>query len=140
MKVFTGTTISPNYDPLIAKVMNHAKTRSASIKGMDLLLSRSQICGPPSNLDFLAAIMSDDTFKSGNTITSFLKTFEYAPGAIDVISAGAQTLVEGQFHSKHLERTGNRVTYQADTTPQIFPVDRTLAKAYLMLVRWTHSL
>ncbi|KAK5172580.1 uncharacterized protein LTR77_002700 [Saxophila tyrrhenica] len=92
--VFTGTTISPNYDPLIAKVMNHAKTRDACIKGMDLLLSRSQICGPPTNLEFLNAIIQDETFKSGNTITSFLKTFEYAPCAIDVISSGAYTLVE----------------------------------------------
>jgi urea carboxylase len=95
--VFTGTTISPNYDPLIAKVMNHAKTREAAIKGMDIVLSRSKICGPPNNLDFLDAIMKDETFKSGNTITSFLKTFKYVPGAIDVISGGAYTLVEGKI-------------------------------------------
>jgi len=92
--VFTGSTVSPNYDPLIAKVMNHAKSRDACIKGMDLILSRSKICGPPTNLDFLNAIISNETFKSGNTITSFLKTFEFAPSAIDVISAGAYTLVE----------------------------------------------
>lgn len=77
--------------------MNHAKTREAAVKGMDLILSRSQICGPPNNLDFLDAIMKDDTFKTGNTITSFLKTFKYAPGAIDVISGGAYTLVEGKI-------------------------------------------
>lgn len=94
--VFTGTTISPNYDPLIAKVMNHAKSREAAVKGMDLILSRSSICGPPTNLTYLAAIMQDDTFKSGNTMTSFLKDFEFAPSAIDVISAGAQTLIQGK--------------------------------------------
>lgn len=94
--VFTGSTISPNYDPLIAKVMNHAKSRDACIKGMDLLLSRSKICGPPTNLEFLDAIMEDETFRSGNTITSFLKTFKFAPSAVDVITAGAYTLVEGQ--------------------------------------------
>lgn len=93
--VFTGSTISPNYDPLIAKVMNHAKSRDASIKGMELLLSRSKICGPPTNLDFLDAIMRDETFRSGKTITSFLKTFKFAPAAIDVISPGAYTLVQG---------------------------------------------
>ena len=43
--VFTGTTISPNYDPMIAKVMNHAKSRDACVKGMDMMLSRSRICG-----------------------------------------------------------------------------------------------
>ena len=78
--------------------MNHAESRDASIKGMETLLSRSKICGPPNNLDFLAAIMRDETFKLGNTITSFLKTFDYSPGAIDVISSGAFTLVEGECH------------------------------------------
>lgn len=92
--VFTGSTVTPNYDPLIAKVMNHAKTRAAAIKGMNLLLSRSSICGPPTNLEFLEEIMEDETFASGHTLTSFLKNFKYVPHAIDVISAGAYTLVE----------------------------------------------
>ncbi|KAK5122739.1 hypothetical protein LTR85_003654 [Meristemomyces frigidus] len=92
--VFTGSTITPNYDPLIAKVMNHAKSRQAAIKGMELLLGRSSICGPPTNLEFLAAIMQDEKFKAGNTLTSFLKSFEFRPSAIDVITAGAYTLVQ----------------------------------------------
>ncbi|TKA33004.1 hypothetical protein B0A54_14390 [Friedmanniomyces endolithicus] len=92
--VFTGTQVSPNYDPLLAKVMNHAKTRDAAIKGMDILLSRSMICGPPTNLEYLAAIMQNETFQSGHTLTSFLKTFDFAPSVIDVISAGAYTLVQ----------------------------------------------
>ena len=79
---------------LIAKVMNHAKTREACIKGMNLLLSRSKICGPPTNLEFLDAIILDEVFKSGHTITSFLKTFKFEPCAIDVISPGAYTLIE----------------------------------------------
>lgn len=99
--------------------MNHAKTRDAAIKGMDLILSRSRICGPPNNLDFLDAIMRDDTFKAGNTITSFLKTFEYAPGAIDVISGGAYTLVEGElvktFDANH---KSNELTLQYRFTRQ----------------------
>lgn len=92
--VFTGSTVTPNYDPLIAKVMNHARTRAAAIKGMDLLLSRSTISGPATNLDFLAKIMKDDTFSGGRTTTNFLKGFKYSPNAIDVISAGAYTLVQ----------------------------------------------
>jgi urea carboxylase len=92
--VFTGSQVSPNYDPLLAKVMNHAKTRGAAIKGMELLLSRSVICGPPTNLDFLAAIIRDETFKSGHTLTSFLKSFNFQPGAIDVLAGGAYTLVQ----------------------------------------------
>lgn len=91
---FTGTTISPYYDPLIAKVMNHAKTRSAAIQGLEMVLSRSDICGPPNNLDFLASIMADDRFKAGDTLTSFLQDFKYTPAAIDVISGGSYTLIQ----------------------------------------------
>ncbi|KAI7562804.1 hypothetical protein KC346_g21944, partial [Hortaea werneckii] len=92
--VFTGSTITPNYDPLIAKVMNHAKTRPAAIKGLEMLLTRSVLSGPPSNLDFLAAIMRDANFQSGRTLTGFLEGFRYKPCAIDVISSGAYTLVQ----------------------------------------------
>ncbi|KAF2718512.1 hypothetical protein K431DRAFT_314827 [Polychaeton citri CBS 116435] len=90
----TGSTISPHYDPLIAKVMNHAKTRTATIKGMDLLLSRSQICGPSTNLEFLAAIVKDERYKDGETMTNFLQSFVYTPNAISVLSPGTNTLVQ----------------------------------------------
>jgi len=92
--VFTGSTITPNYDPLIAKIMIHSRTRAAAIKGMNLLTTRSTISGPPTNLDFLAAIFEDETFKSGRTITNFLSDFAFSPAAIDVISAGAYTLIQ----------------------------------------------
>ena len=38
--------------------------------------------------------MQNETFQSGHTLTSFLKTFDFAPSVIDVISAGAYTLVQ----------------------------------------------
>jgi urea carboxylase len=58
------------------------------------LLTQSSISGPPTNLEFLANILDDRRFKDGNTMTSFLSDFTYTPHAIDVISAGAYTLVQ----------------------------------------------
>ncbi|KAG9895676.1 3-methylcrotonyl-CoA carboxylase subunit alpha, partial [Aureobasidium melanogenum] len=92
--VFTGATITPNYDPLIAKVMFHGPSRNEAVEGMQALLSSSKICGPPTNLDFLEEIIRDDRFKAGNTLTNFLDTFDFRPAAIDVISAGAYTLIQ----------------------------------------------
>jgi urea carboxylase len=92
--VFTGSRVTPNYDPLIAKAMVHATSRDKAIAGIRDLLTQSSICGPPTNLEFLAAIVDDLRFKAGNTMTSFLKDFNYAPSAIDVISAGAYTLIQ----------------------------------------------
>lgn len=75
-------------------VINHAKTREAARKGLCQLLSRSIVSGPPINLEFLANIVQSDVFQSGRTITSFLQSFVYEPCVIDVVSAGAYTLVQ----------------------------------------------
>ncbi|KAH8900143.1 putative urea amidolyase [Thozetella sp. PMI_491] len=90
----TGITISPNYDPLLAKVLHHAPTREQALKEMAEVLSKSAIYGPPTNLDFLLAIVKNETYHSGHTITSFLGTFDFAPPAIDVISGGSYTLIQ----------------------------------------------
>lgn len=74
--------------------MVHAADRDSAISSMRTLLSESSICGPPTNLEFLSEIMDDSTFRSGHTITSFVQNFKYIPHAIDVISAGAYTLIQ----------------------------------------------
>lgn len=92
--VHTGSIVSPHYDPLLAKVMIHKPARGQAIKAMHFALTKSRICGPPTNLDFLASIVDDPRFATGITMTKFLSNFEYSPAAIDVISAGAYTTVQ----------------------------------------------
>lgn len=58
------------------------------------MLSKSSICGSPTNLDFLLAILESPEFDSGSTITQFLSTFAFRPPAIDVLAGGSYTLVE----------------------------------------------
>ncbi|KAL8630287.1 hypothetical protein Q9189_003994 [Teloschistes chrysophthalmus] len=92
--VKTGTVVSSNYDPLLAKAMYHGQSRYGTIQGMHETLAQSRICGPPTNLDFLASILKDSRFEAGNTMTKFLTEFDYSPSAIDVLSAGAYTTVQ----------------------------------------------
>jgi urea carboxylase len=92
--VHTGTKISSHYDPLIAKVMCHASTRKEAIDNMHEILVGSWICGPPTNLDFLATVLAHPDFRAGKTLTKFLSDFKYAPAAIDVLAGGAYTLIE----------------------------------------------
>jgi urea carboxylase len=109
--VYRGIKVSANYgksalspgncsrkltmaDPLLAKVMYHSPIRRQTIQGMHAILSQSRICGPPTNLEFLAKILTDDKFVAGHTLTKFLDNFEFAPTAIDVLSGGALTLIE----------------------------------------------
>ena len=92
--VRSGTSISSNYDPLIAKVMCHRETRGAALDDLQKFLSHSNICGPPTNKDYLVAILQDEEIKKGNTLTEFIPKFKFSPPAIDVLSGGAYTLVQ----------------------------------------------
>ncbi|KAI9932163.1 hypothetical protein MW887_009673 [Aspergillus wentii] len=92
--VYRGVKVSANYDPLLAKVMYHSPSRQQTIEGMSTILKESHICGPPTNLEFLAKILADERFVAGNTLTKFLDSFEFNPCAIDVVSGGAYTLIE----------------------------------------------
>lgn len=74
--------------------MYHSQSRTETIEGMQTILRESRICGPPTNLEFLARILADDRFVAGNTLTRFLEDFDFRPSAIDVLSGGAYTLIE----------------------------------------------
>lgn len=110
--VRAGITISPYYgalrqrrmhlsftnndcvDPLLAKIIHHAPTRRQAVDELEVVLERTSICGPPTNLDFLLAVVQSAEFQAGNTITQFLSNFEFQPAAIDVLAGGSYTLVE----------------------------------------------
>jgi biotin-dependent carboxylase-like uncharacterized protein len=74
--------------------MYHGPDRQQAIEGLKDMLTGSQICGPPTNLGFLAEILANEDFNCGNTLTKFLDSFEYSLSAIDVVSGGAYTLVQ----------------------------------------------
>ncbi len=92
--IHTGTIVSSHYDPLLAKVMVHTSNRDNTIKAMHEILSNSRICGPPTNLEFLATIVADPKFAEGVTMTKFLTSFKYSPAAINVVAGGAYTQVQ----------------------------------------------
>lgn len=79
---------------MIAKVMVHGSNRKSTIQTLGDVLSQSTICGPPTNLDFLHAILGSSKFLAGHTLTNFLNDFEFSPSAIDVISPGVYTTVQ----------------------------------------------
>ncbi|KAK8015770.1 urea carboxylase [Apiospora marii] len=92
--VRAGITVSPHYDPLLAKIIHHSPTRRKALVGLQEVLSKTVICGPPTNLDFLQAVLLDPKVQAGETITQFLSTFDFRPAAIDVLAGGAYTLVQ----------------------------------------------
>jgi len=68
-----GDEISMYYDPMISKLCSWAPTRIAAIDGMGRALEDFHIEGLGQNIPFLAAVMDEDRFRSGNLATSYIK-------------------------------------------------------------------
>ncbi|DBA70016.1 TPA: hypothetical protein ACH3X2_012365 [Trebouxia sp. C0005] len=89
-----GTTISPHYDSLLAKLMVFAPDRAAATNKMSAALAETKVMGVPSNKDYLACVMADPRFAAGETTTSFLKDLDFSPHGIEVIDPGMNTTVQ----------------------------------------------
>jgi 3-methylcrotonyl-CoA carboxylase alpha subunit len=67
-----GDTISPFYDPMIAKLIVWGETREAALKQMDAALAAYQVVGVTTNLPFLRRIVTHHSFASGDVDTGLI--------------------------------------------------------------------
>lgn len=68
-----GMDISIYYDPMIAKLVVHAKTRGEAINRMLRAISEYHITGVTTTLGFCSFVLRHDAFVSGNFDTHFVK-------------------------------------------------------------------
>ena len=71
--LYTGYTLPPYYDSLMAKLIVHAPTRLEAIRRMRRALEELIIEGPANNTDLLHQIMHHPDFIRGNYTTGFLE-------------------------------------------------------------------
>ncbi|MHB8470592.1 MAG: acetyl-CoA carboxylase biotin carboxylase subunit [Gaiellaceae bacterium] len=68
-----GTTISPHYDSLIAKLVVRDNNRDLAIKRARRALRELEVEGVPTTRDVLYEILGSDEFRSGEYSTSFIE-------------------------------------------------------------------
>ena len=76
--IYSGYTIPPYYDSMIAKLIVWAKNRDEAIRKMQSALGEVIIEGIDTNVDYQYEILSDPDFIAGNTDIEFIGTFEKA--------------------------------------------------------------
>jgi len=74
--VYSGYTIPPNYDSMIAKLIVSAQTREEALVRMKRVLQEFIIEGVKTTIPFHIKLMDDPIFKSGNFTTSFMEDFD----------------------------------------------------------------
>ena len=92
--ISTGIEVSPFFDPMLAKVIATADTRTAAIGLLDDALAETSIYGVETNIDYVRDILKTEIFKKGQIYTRYLNEFTFAPHTIDVISSGTMTTIQ----------------------------------------------
>lgn len=71
--VAAGSVVSVHFDPMLAKVVAHAPTRTEAASRLALALERLHLGGVVTNRDFLVATLRDEQFLAADTTTDFIE-------------------------------------------------------------------
>jgi len=92
--VESGATITPFYDPMIAKIIVTGRDRAEALQKLDAALAASAIDGTETNLRYLRKVAATPEFVSGKVTTAFLGGFAFARNAVEVLEGGTQTTIQ----------------------------------------------
>jgi len=110
-----GERISPDYDPMIAKVLVVADDRGSAITRLARALDEVEVTGIQTTLPFLRFVAADPAFRSGAVSTDFVAE-RWNPAA----SRAAALQTAGELAARHVAgRTGGKgqVSLRKDTPP-----------------------
>ncbi|TCT12744.1 3-methylcrotonyl-CoA carboxylase alpha subunit [Tepidamorphus gemmatus] len=105
-----GDTVTPFYDPMIAKVIAHGATRDEALDRLSAALAASIVAGPKSNIGFLRRLADDRDFRAGRFDTGMIdrkldQLIAAAPGARQAaIALGTIRLVEREVERIERDR------------------------------------
>ncbi|MDP9647468.1 acetyl/propionyl/methylcrotonyl-CoA carboxylase subunit alpha [Paraburkholderia caledonica] len=68
-----GDTITPFYDPMIAKLIVHGATREEALARMSRALHACEVVGPHTNVEFLQRIVESEPFATGDLDTGLIE-------------------------------------------------------------------
>ena len=71
--IYSGYTVPPHYDSMIAKFITHGTTRTEALKRMEIALSESLIDGIETNIPLQRDIVTDATFLAGPVSIHYLE-------------------------------------------------------------------
>jgi acetyl/propionyl-CoA carboxylase alpha subunit len=88
--VETGYTISPYYDPMVAKISAYGATRDEALRRLDAALQQTILFGVRSNLDYVRRVLLHPDHRAGRISTAFLEQH-----AADLLPAMPAELIDG---------------------------------------------
>ncbi len=112
--IYPGYTVTPDYDPILSKLIVWAEDRDTAANKMALALEDYVILGIKSTVEFLRDVMRHPEYLAGNTFTDFIPTYypDWKPASGDagiewaLTAAGIHSYLEFQNRGKPGAGTG----------------------------------
>ncbi|MFK7915078.1 MAG: biotin carboxylase N-terminal domain-containing protein [Pseudomonadales bacterium] len=109
--VRSGDEITPNYDPMLAKLIAHGKDRESARRQMLAALRRTELAGVAHNVDYLAGLIDCEAFRDGayttGTMASLSDTLAAPLGQRQQDTAVIAAQVAALFLANHDVWTGS---------------------------------
>lgn len=93
-----GDTVSMHYDPMIAKLVVWGENRAAALVTLRDCLSKFQVAGLPTNINFLLKLANHSAFESGQVETHFI---EHHKDDLFAASSNSEVVEEGCKAATH---------------------------------------
>jgi len=71
--VETGSVVTADYDPMIAKVIAHGRDRDEALRALDAALAGTVMLGVDTNIGFLRALVTDPAVRAGDLDTGLIE-------------------------------------------------------------------
>jgi urea carboxylase len=89
-----GSTVPSFYDPMVAKIITHGSTREEALGRLAAALDETRVGGIETNLEYLRALVRDDSVQSGRVTTGTLGAFTFGTRTLEVLTPGTLTTVQ----------------------------------------------
>ncbi|WP_152207734.1 acetyl/propionyl/methylcrotonyl-CoA carboxylase subunit alpha [Marinobacter changyiensis] len=117
--VRSGDTITPYYDPMLAKVIAYGQNRNEARRRLLRALEDTVIFGVTTNRYFLSRIIADQTFGAGAATTAFL---DQAFAADTSLAPAEATMTEIALAGAILSAGGNSAAHWSNSTSSAVPL------------------
>ncbi|MEV6239952.1 acetyl/propionyl/methylcrotonyl-CoA carboxylase subunit alpha [Lentzea sp. NPDC051838] len=126
--LYEGLVVGSDYDPMLAKVIAHGRTREEALRRLDHALGQMVLLGVTTNIPFLRALLRDEDVRSGALDTGLVErkldslTTAEIPDEV-YVAAGLERSLEPVGDDPWDQLSGWRIGEHAWTTWRINDVD-----------------
>jgi len=79
--VETGSVVTTDYDPMLAKLIASGRTRDEALGRLSAALDECHVAGVATNVEFLRRVVAEPDFRAGKATTDFLEVHHLAGAA-----------------------------------------------------------